>query len=536
MLSLRSPRGAVAALAFAAIPLALAAQSPDVELPESPAAVPAATGEAAAVEDPVAASVVKIYVTQRRPEFSKPWTKGQARDHSGSGVVIEGRRILTNAHVVLYATQIQVQAGEAAAKLNARVEFVAPGIDLAVLKLEDESFFTDHPALQREGKLAAVKEAVMAYGYPTGGKGLSITKGIVSRTEFAAYKNGVHGLRMQIDAAINPGNSGGPVIAGDRMIGLAFSHLGGAQNIGYIIPVEEVELFLNDISDGRYDGKPALFDSFQRIENPALQAHLRLVTEGGVLVRQLAAGIPGNPLKIWDVVTYIGGYPLANEGMVKLPDGLRVDFRLLVQRLAKDGHVTLTVWREGREQTLAVPVVSTRPRLVADLDGEYPPYFVYGPYVFSGVSNQFMATLVSTASSSKTEGRGSSWLVAALAMKGNPLVTRWGEPPAFTGEELVIVCSSPLSHPLARGYGSRALQVVESVNGQKIRNLAHFVEVLRDTTEPDTVIAFAGQGADFVVLPHRSVLAATEGILNDNSIRAQASPELLEIWNAKETK
>jgi hypothetical protein len=36
-----------------------------------------------------------------------------------------------------------------------------------------------------EAKLPEVKDSVMVYGYPTGGSSLSITKGIVSRIEFA---------------------------------------------------------------------------------------------------------------------------------------------------------------------------------------------------------------------------------------------------------------------------------------------------------------------------------------------------------------
>ena len=84
----------------------------------------------------------------------------------------------------------------------------------------------------------------MAYGYPEGGTGLSITKGIVSRIEFARYNFPVSGLRIQIDAAINPGNSGGPAVVGDKMIGLVFSQYGNAENIGYIIPCEEINLFL----------------------------------------------------------------------------------------------------------------------------------------------------------------------------------------------------------------------------------------------------------------------------------------------------
>src|ERR1017187_1872393 len=69
------------------------------------------------------------------------------------------------------------------------------------------------------------------------------------------------------------------------MIGLVFSQLGGAQNIGYIIPCEEIELFLADIADGKVDGKPTMDDELQTLENPALRAFLKLdkVTEGRVL-------------------------------------------------------------------------------------------------------------------------------------------------------------------------------------------------------------------------------------------------------------
>jgi len=51
------------------------------------------------------------------------------------------------------------------------------------------------------------------------------------------------------------------------MVGLAFSKLGGdAQSIGYIIPNEEVELFLTDIATAATDGKPAMYDELQTLE------------------------------------------------------------------------------------------------------------------------------------------------------------------------------------------------------------------------------------------------------------------------------
>ena len=166
--------------------------------------------------DPVATSVVRIYSTVRYPSPYKPWAKEPPQEISGSGVVIEGKRILTCAHVVLYGGRIEVQGNESADRLSAKVEAIAPGIDLALMKLEDETFFDSHPALPREQELPDIRDAVLAYGYPTGGSSLSITKGIVSRIEFAAYNYPATGLRIQIDAAINHGNSGGPAVAGGR--------------------------------------------------------------------------------------------------------------------------------------------------------------------------------------------------------------------------------------------------------------------------------------------------------------------------------
>ena len=211
---------------------------------------------------------------------------------------------------------VQVQANQAGDKISATVEAVAPGIDLAVLKLEDESFFETHPPLQRASTLPGIKDAVMAYGYPEGGMSLSTTKGIVSRIEFTEYNFPVSGLRIQIDAAINPGNSGGPAVAGDKMIGLAFSHLSGAQNIGYIIPCEEIELFLQDIADGVYNGKPAMFDELRTLENPALRGLLKIgKAVQGMVVHTPFRSDPAYPLREWDVITRIGDTPVTDQGI-----------------------------------------------------------------------------------------------------------------------------------------------------------------------------------------------------------------------------
>jgi S1-C subfamily serine protease len=88
-------------------------------LPPASAQAPAATpAPATSVEN----SVVKIFSTVRGPDQVRPWSKQSPRETSGSGVIIEGRRILTNAHVVAYASQIQVQGNQSGEKFPATVE------------------------------------------------------------------------------------------------------------------------------------------------------------------------------------------------------------------------------------------------------------------------------------------------------------------------------------------------------------------------------------------------------------------------------
>lgn len=488
------------------------------------------SGARSAEADPNTAlsnSVVKIYATRLNPDPGKPWNRQSPANITGSGVVIEGNRILTNAHVALYASQVQVQANESGDKMPATVVAIAPGIDLAILKLEDEGFFKSHAPMPRANSLPALKDSVLAYGFPTGGDSQSITKGIVSRIEFVGYRHQVSGLRIQVDAAINPGNSGGPVVAGDKMIGLTFSNIPSAQNIGYIIPNEEIELFLQDISDGRYDGKPAFFDALQTLENPALRAFLRLDNDTkGIVVYEPLRSDANYPLKKWDVLTHIGDNPVDAQGMVTVGDGLRVRLHYLVQRVAKNGKVPLTVVRGGKTMPVQLPVVSTVPKLIPELVGTYPPYFIYGPLVLTKATADMLPGF---------QGAGSSNANATNAMvgwslTGNPLVTQRSHVATKGQEELVVVSAPFFPHKVSNGYGSMMYRVIKAVNGTPVRSLAHLVSVLRDMQDEFVTLDVEMKGGETVVFRHKDMLAATEEILTSNSIRSQGSEELMKVW------
>jgi len=510
--------------ASAADATAPAPAAPVLAAPVSTTPAVAGTTDSKAVH--VENSVVKVFATMRYPDLARPWTKQAPAESTATGVVIEGHRILTNAHVVLYASQVQIQANQAGDKVSASVVALAPGIDLAVLKLDDESFFDTHAPLPRASTLPEIKDSVLAYGFPTGGNSLSITKGIISRIEFMPYNYPVSGLRIQIDAAINPGNSGGPALVGDKMIGLAFSHLGNADNIGYIIPCEEIELFLADVATGAYHGKPAMFEDLQTLENDALRAFLRLdKSVQGIVVHQPYRDTADYPLKAWDVITRIGDTPVDDQGMIKLGTNLRVRFQYLVQKIAKDGFVPLTIVRDGKPLSIQLPVQSDRPMLLRDLRGSYPSYFVFGPLVFSTATMQYSGGIGNNAG-----------LLNAFSFIRSPLITRRSDQPAFPDEELVIVSAPFFPHKLAKGYSSPASQVLKAVNGIRIRNLRHLVEVLRDSKDEFLTFEFDNRGGETPVFRRQETLAATEDILSDNGVRAQGSADTMAVWTAKPAK
>ena len=479
---------------------------------------PAANEPSAAIAHEAENAVVKVFATMRRPDVSRPWSKAPPIEATGSGVVIEGKRILTNAHVVTYASQLQVQGHQAGDKMSASVVAVAPGIDLAVLKLDDESFFDKRPPLPRASELPQIKDAVLAYGYPMGGTSMSITRGIVSRIEFVPYVLTTGGLRIQIDAALNPGNSGGPAISDNKMIGLAFSVLQNAENIGYIIPNEEIELFLKGLANGSYDGKPGMYDELQTLENPALRGFLKLDNSvKGMIVHRPDEDSRAYPLQQWDVITRIADTSIDDEGMVSIRDNLRVSFRYLIQKKARDGTVPLTVVRAGQTRQIQMPVPRHRPLLIDSLYGTYPSYFILGPVVFERASMEALQLVRSH----------------SQAVVGSPLLSRLGDRPDPEREELVIIPAPLFPHALSKGYSDPTGSVVRSINGTPVKSLAHLVALLRDLKDEYVTVDFDNRASEALVFPRAQLIASSESILTDNDVRAQGSPDMMRIWQQK---
>ena len=466
-------------------------------------------------------SVVKVYAAIRFPDPTKPWAKGSLVQVTGTGVVIEGNRILTNSHIVEYGTEVSVQARPGDDKVDAKIEAMNFDVDLAILRVKDEKFFQKRPALPRLKQLPSVPSGVSILGFPIGGQGLSVTKGEVSRIDSYNYGYRGVGLIIQVSASINPGNSGGPAMVGDKMAGLVVSRFQNAQNIGYVIPNEEIEIFLNDLKDGRFDGKAVIAANFwfQKLENKSLRRKFKIESSiRGVLVlpERLEAK---TPLKPYDVLSAIGEYPIDNAGMIQLKNGMRVSFSYMVARATRDEIVPFTGWRQGREVKVALPVTTRDRRLLRPYEGEPLAYFIHGPLVFAPGKSDDIPLYAQ--------------MTPTLYIANGPLVVRRDDFVRFAGEELVVVSARMFTHPIAKGYSDPVGKTVKDINGIPIKSLRHLVETLRDSNEEFLTFHFADNWSETLVFDRREMEKATEDILEDNGIAAnrRGSPDLLRIWN-----
>ena len=208
------------------------------------------------VQSNIRDAIVKIYTVFSDPDYFSPWKMEDPGNITASGCIIDGHKILTNAHVVANHRFIQVRKNGNPKKYIGQVLAVSHEADLALLTVSDKEFFSDTPKLDF-GPLPQIKQDVLVYGFPDGGDSLSITKGVLSRIENQVYSHSSHiFLSGQVDAAINPGNSGGPVVVDTKIVGVVMQTGAILENIKYMVPNPVIKHFLSDIKDGKYDGFP----------------------------------------------------------------------------------------------------------------------------------------------------------------------------------------------------------------------------------------------------------------------------------------
>ncbi len=271
----------------------------------------------------------------------------------GSGVILgaddESATAVTNSHVVRGLRRAGGRRGggievtlPGGTSVPAEVLGDDPPSDLAVVRFAPE----EEPTIATLGEAGnlVVGQLVVAIGNPLGFQ-RSVTTGVVSalgrsiRGESGRLIENV----IQTDAAINPGNSGGPLAdTSGRVVGINTAIIGGAQGIGFAVPVSGTfrRVIFTLVTEGR------VRRAYLGVVVESRPPQTRNGFEGGAGVRSVAPNSPAERAGVrpQDVIVGFGDKPVrSNDDLLNTLDESAIgrDFDLRVLR--GDRELTLRV-------------------------------------------------------------------------------------------------------------------------------------------------------------------------------------------------
>jgi serine protease Do len=190
-------------------------------------------------------SVVTIALTAQIPSLRDGTQQVEGNIGSGFVLTTDGY-VATNKHVV------SAPIGEYSVLVNNqeyKVQQISrdPTNDIAILKINATNL---HPLSLGDSAQVRLGENVIAIGTTLGEFSNSVTTGVVSglhrniNADSSIDETTNLTNLIQTDAAINPGNSGGPLLNNrGQVIGLNTAIVGGAQNIGFVLPINSLKSF-----------------------------------------------------------------------------------------------------------------------------------------------------------------------------------------------------------------------------------------------------------------------------------------------------
>jgi S1-C subfamily serine protease len=494
---------AVLAIGATALPLAEAAAAP-----------PRASDE-------VAGSVVKIDVSASVPNYQAPWQREQPETRRGSGAIVSGKRILTNAHVVRDDTLIEVQRVGDPRRYTAEVEHRCDPCDLALLTVSNPRFFEGVRALQI-GELPRRQDQVDLFGFPEGGEGLSVTSGIVSRVETDYYAHSWARLLLaQVDAAINPGNSGGPAVSAGKLVGVAMQTLREAENVGYVVPAPVIQHFLDDVRDGRFDGFPELDITVQTLENPAMRQRLGLdLGDGGVLVVDVGqSGSAAGQIEPGDVILEMDGLAVLENSEVDLGKGLLLDSTYVEQRRQVGDLMKVKLQRAGHIRSEKIKMRALEPLIQLGGHDRGPSFLIYAGLVFQPLTIRYLEVF--------DEAPNHLWAYWVDPTLSNRSIL--GRDLASNPRSEVVVLTGLLPSEMTRGYGEFEDEVVHAVDGDPVQGLRHLAELLDSARNEYVNITMERGGA--ITLRRDRALRESPEILARYRVHTDRSRDLTALAN-----
>lgn len=447
--------------------------------------VPAGSHPWSKVQTNVRNTVAQVFSQIAEIDILQPYKSPNQQQTTGSAFFINDEgELVTNAHVINQARAVWIQIpGLGKQQLDVDVVGLSPERDLALLRLRDESKAAIREQLGSipylklgDSDLVHRADEIMTLGYPLGQQGLKSTTGVVS-----GHENNL----IQIDAAINPGNSGGPSLdTSGQVVGINTLYAPGAQNVGYIIPINELKIILDDLRTVKLLRKPFLGILFNNASE-SLTRYLGNPLPGGLYVVDVYKGSPLNKAGVQkdDMIYEVNGYRIDNYGELAV-NGERISIIDYVSQLKLGQKITMVVYRNGERKQISFSFDQAEMLPVRKI---YPGY---EPVEFEIVAGMVIQPLALDH--------------VAMLVNGSPSLAKYAEMKYQKHPALIVTHVFPDS--LAQRSRSIAPgAIIAKINGKEIQSLDDLRYQLFQSRESGDLTLQTNEGI-FVHFPFKRIL------------------------------
>ena len=420
-------------------------------------------------------SLVKLSVSTQAYSATSPWNKGAVGRKSGRGVVVQPGVILTPAVNVRNHIMVEVSVANSVRRYPAVLRHVDYRIGLALVEISDETLKATMEPLQVGDPLGIDDEVDV---YQLGGDNM------VERTTARVIRANASFTRLTLTVQTSGSDSGNgqTAIKDGKIVGL-LTRTQSSKQRGTLLSVETIRHYLDDFKDGKYDGLPGAGVWWQALLRDDLRDHYGVgEDQHGVAITRIGAGRTGfGVLKVGDVLAKLDGHEIDDEGRFNHGTHGRLSVTYLWggRRHAGD-TVKATVLRGGKPVEVEF-VLKSFPRS----EQVVPSAVVGGRHEYLVVGGLVILELTSSVSA----GTGS-------VLRRYRDRAGWDPP---TDRRRVVFVDRVLADPSNKGYGKLRQAVIETVNGQKVREIKDVAVALRRADGDFHVFTFEGGEADFVV-------------------------------------
>lgn len=439
-------------------------------------------------------TIVQVFSQVAAIDLLQPYKTPSQGQATGSGFFINAEgEIITNAHVVDQAKSVYIQI-PSLGKHQFKVEVVgvSPDRDIARLKVVAADFETIKKELGEVryltlGDSDQVRRAdeIMTLGYPLSQQGLKSTVGVVSGRESHL---------IQIDAPINPGNSGGPSVDRQgRVVGINTLYAPDAQNVGYVIPVNELKVVLDDLCNVKLLRKPFLGVLFNNASD-ALTSYLGNPVPGGLYVVDVYKDSPLHKAGVQkgDMIYQINGHRLDYYGEFAWGDD-KISIIDYVSQLKLGQKIDLVVYRSGSLKSFSFAFNQSELLPIRKI---YPGYEKIDYEIIAGMVIQPLTI---------------NHLPFLINM--SPGLAKYTEMKYQMEPALIITHIFPDSE----AQRSRSLApgaIVKEINGREVKTLTDLRESLYQGLSSENFTIQTAEGV-FVVCPFNKVLVEDQKLAKD---------------------